>query len=60
VRIETLDTEIAFAQDELIHTESSYKYDHDDLEALGGAAGLRLARTWTDAQERFSVNLYIP
>lgn len=60
VRIENIDATIAFAQGERIHTESSYKYDLRDLDALGKAAGLRLSRTWTDAQERFSVNLYIP
>jgi L-histidine N-alpha-methyltransferase len=60
IHIGSLGATIAFAAGERIHTESSYKYDRDDLEALGGAAGLQLTRTWTDAQERFSVNLYIP
>jgi len=58
VRIEALDLTVAFAEGESIHTESSYKYSCDDLRALGEAAGLRLTRTWTDPQERFSVNLY--
>ena len=60
VRIEALDLTVAFAEGESIHTESSYKYSSDDLRALGDAAGLRIARTWTDSQERFSVNLYTP
>ncbi|HKU69146.1 MAG TPA: L-histidine N(alpha)-methyltransferase, partial [Candidatus Baltobacteraceae bacterium] len=58
VRIDALDVTVRFAQGETIHTESSYKYSGDDLKALGKAAGLNLQRTWTDAQERFSVNLY--
>ncbi|HEY9180734.1 MAG TPA: L-histidine N(alpha)-methyltransferase [Candidatus Baltobacteraceae bacterium] len=60
VRIDALDTAVTFAEGETIHMESSYKYSGDDLKALGHAAGLSLARTWTDAQERFSVNLYTP
>lgn len=60
VRIEALDLTVAFAEGETIHTESSYKYSGDDLKALGDASGLRLVKTWTDAQERFSVNLYTP
>jgi uncharacterized SAM-dependent methyltransferase len=58
VRIDALDLVVPFERDERIHTESSYKYSHADLRAMGSAAGLHLARTWTDAQERFSVTLY--
>lgn len=60
VRIAALDVTIAFERGESIHTESSYKYSSDDLQALGEAAGLRLTRSWSDPQERFSVALYIP
>ena len=60
VRIEALDITVPFARGEAIHTESSYKYSSDDLKALGEAAGLRLTRSWTDSQERFSVVLYTP
>jgi dimethylhistidine N-methyltransferase len=58
VRIQAIDLTVDFAQGEQIHTEFSYKYDTDDLRALGESAGLKLARTWMDSQERFSVNLY--
>jgi uncharacterized SAM-dependent methyltransferase len=58
VRIDAIDVTVRFEEGETIHTESSYKYSSDDLRALGAAGGLRLQRTWTDAQERFSVNLY--
>lgn len=60
VQIKALDLTVAFEESESIHTESSYKYSSDDLRALGDGAGLRVARTWTDSQERFSVNLYTP
>ncbi len=60
VRIETIDLTVRFKRGERIHTECSYKYSSDDLKALGRHAGLRLDRTWTDSQERFSVNLYTP
>lgn len=58
VRIQQLGIAVSFAKGEGIHTESSYKYSSDDLAALGAAAGLRLARTWSDPQDRFSVSLY--
>jgi dimethylhistidine N-methyltransferase len=59
VRIKAIGATIAFAENERIHTESSYKYDLDDLRAIGAAAGLHLERTWTDDNEQFSVNLYV-
>jgi dimethylhistidine N-methyltransferase len=58
VRVEKIGVTASFEPGETIHTESSYKYSGDDLKALGRAAGLQLQRTWTDSQERFSVNLY--
>jgi len=60
VRITALNISVNFEAGETIHTESSYKYSGDDLRALGEAAGLNIVRTWTDSQERFSVNLYTP
>ncbi len=59
VRVEALDIEVSFAEGERIHTESSYKFDHDSMARAVEAAGFRLARTWTDAGERFGVNLCI-
>ncbi len=60
VTIAALDVCVAFSEGERIKTECSYKYSGDDLKALGASAGLQLARTWSDSQERFSVNLYTP
>lgn len=45
----------AFAKGETIWTESSYKYDEDQLSTVAGAAGFRIDRLWTDARELFWV-----
>ncbi len=59
VRVDAIDLTVSFEAGEAIHTESSYKYSFDDIKALGKAVGFRLERTWTDPQERFSVNLFV-
>jgi dimethylhistidine N-methyltransferase len=48
-------TRIAFAKGETIWTESSYKYDEEQLAAVVGAAGFRIARLWTDSADNFWV-----
>lgn len=58
VEIRDLGMTVAFDGDESIHTESSHKYDLDQLAALGRASGFLLERTWLDARERFSLNLF--
>lgn len=60
VHISQLGITASFEQGESINTECSYKYSPADLQALGESAGMQLVRTWTDARERFSVNLYTP
>jgi dimethylhistidine N-methyltransferase len=59
VPIDALELELRFAAAETIHTESSYKFDFEDIEGLAGDCGFRVARSWTDAQERFAVNLLV-
>jgi L-histidine Nalpha-methyltransferase len=44
-----------FARGETIWTESSYKYDEEQLAAVAGAAGFRVERLWTDANGLFWV-----
>jgi dimethylhistidine N-methyltransferase len=51
---------VAFAKGETIHTECSYKYDEERLDALVRAAGFRVARLWTDAREWFWVGFLVP
>lgn len=59
VRIESLDLEVEFAAQELIHTENSYKYDMDGIRELGAQTGFELSQTWLDSRERFSSNLLL-
>ncbi|MCV0439367.1 MAG: L-histidine N(alpha)-methyltransferase [Hydrogenophaga sp.] len=47
--------ERAFADGERLHTESSYKWEPEDFEALLCEAGFGPARHWTDAKDWFSV-----
>ncbi len=42
-----------------IHTEYSYKYDLDDIDALVTPAGFARARTWIDADQLFSVHYLV-
>jgi dimethylhistidine N-methyltransferase len=48
-------TPIAFAKDESIQTESSYKYLPDEFAALAARAGFAVEHVWTDAAGLFSV-----
>jgi L-histidine N-alpha-methyltransferase len=57
VRIDQLNLEVRFEASEAIHTENSYKYTQEQIDALAADAGLGLQRQWLDEQRRFSVNL---
>ncbi len=60
VRIDQLDRDVPLAAGEVIHTENSYKYTLEQIEALATQAGLCLQRQWLDEQRRFSTNLLAP
>lgn len=60
VPIDRLGRSFAFAAGETVHTENSYKYSFAEIDALAEAAGLRVEERWTDAAERFSLNLLLP
>jgi dimethylhistidine N-methyltransferase len=47
---------IRFAQGESLHTENSYKYSIAEFRSLAGESGFAVERTWTDADELFSVH----
>jgi L-histidine Nalpha-methyltransferase len=51
-------TRFRFAEDELIHTEYSYKYSVPEFRALAARAGFRPVDTWTDPAELFSVHYF--
>jgi len=45
-----------FAPGETIHTEDSHKYTVEEFHALAAAAGWRVYRYWTDADDLFSLH----
>jgi dimethylhistidine N-methyltransferase len=51
--------EVPFRAGETIHTESSYKFDPDQIAALAKEAGLELRWSWFDRARRFSSNLLV-
>ena len=50
-------TRIHFRRHESIHTENSYKYTRESMEALAAAAGFEIERFWTDTDHRFGIFL---
>lgn len=60
VPIEALEMEVSFAEGEPIHTEESHKYSPEEIDALAGAARMRVETRWFDGLRRFSENLLVP
>ena len=56
VRIESLDLEVDFEAGESIHTEDSYKYSLEEIDALVAGVGLEMNGQWFDSEKRFSLN----
>ncbi|MEO6193664.1 MAG: L-histidine N(alpha)-methyltransferase [Thermoanaerobaculia bacterium] len=59
VAIRSLGLEVPFAAGETIHTESSYKFDREQISALAADTGFEVRKTWTDSEERFASNLLV-
>jgi L-histidine N-alpha-methyltransferase len=59
VRIEALELELSFEEEERIHTESSYKHDAATLASLAASSQFAIAHTWTDARRWFADALLI-
>jgi dimethylhistidine N-methyltransferase len=59
VRIARADTVVEFGRGERIWTESSYKYELDDVARMGTRAGFRLHQQWIEADARFAVALFV-
>jgi L-histidine N-alpha-methyltransferase len=57
VTVDAIGLQFTFAAGEAIHTEDSYKYSLQEIQAVAAAAGLRLERHWLDDGLRFSANL---
>ncbi|MGM0594281.1 MAG: L-histidine N(alpha)-methyltransferase [Pseudomonadota bacterium] len=49
----------AFARDETIHTECSYKYRPKEFHRLAAEAGFEPKRVWLDSRELFSVHYLV-
>jgi L-histidine N-alpha-methyltransferase len=59
VAVQASEIEVSFEPGETIHTESSYKFDLDQVRALAADTGFELRRSWTDSQGRFASNLLV-
>jgi dimethylhistidine N-methyltransferase len=57
IPIPAADVVASFAEGEWIWTESSYKFERDQLDALAGAVGLHRRHTWTDESAQFALSL---
>ncbi|MFK7896764.1 MAG: L-histidine N(alpha)-methyltransferase [Myxococcota bacterium] len=60
VRVDELEAVFKFAKGERIHTEDSFKYSLEEIDALAEAAGLAVDSRYFDPADRFSVNLMRP
>jgi L-histidine N-alpha-methyltransferase len=59
VRIPRSGTTVSFAPGEWIWTESSYKYDADEVVRMGADAGFRLHQQWVESDARFALTLFV-
>lgn len=59
VPIRSAGLEVPFEAGETIHTESSYKFDLEQIAALAAEAGMEPRRSWFDRERRFSSNLLV-
>ena len=58
VRIEACDIAVPFAPGEHIWTESSYKYEPEQVCEMGSRAGFATRRQWVDHDARFALTLF--
>ncbi|HVJ26117.1 MAG TPA: L-histidine N(alpha)-methyltransferase [Vicinamibacterales bacterium] len=57
VRIPAAEMTVSFAAGERIWTESSYKYEPDQIVAMGADAGFALRSQWIDRDAKFALTL---
>jgi dimethylhistidine N-methyltransferase len=57
VPIDGLGIDVRFRTAETIHTESSFKFDANDVMRLAARSGFAVERVWTDDERRFAVSL---
>ena len=59
VEIGALGMRVAIGPGETIHTESSHKFQHGELAAMGRCSGFVSVVEWDDVEWPFSLNLLI-
>ena len=59
VRIDAANLSVPFVRGEHIWTESSYKYQPDQIEQMGVECGFALRDQWIDADARFALSLMV-
>jgi len=59
VRLPRADCVVEFGRGERIWTESSYKYDAEQIVRMGREAGFRLHQQWIEPDARFAVALFV-
>ena len=57
--VEILGRDFRFRKGETIHTENSYKYTVGEFSDLARAAGFLKSKTWTDADNLFSIHYLV-
>jgi L-histidine N-alpha-methyltransferase len=57
-RVRVADIVVDFARGERIWTESSYKYEPSEVDAMGRTAGFVATRRWIDEDARFALTLF--
>ena len=60
VAIGALDASFSFQQGEEIHTENSYKYSIEEIEALAGGGNMHCETRWLDNEGLYTLNLFAP
>jgi L-histidine Nalpha-methyltransferase len=55
--ISDLDLYVSFTEGESIHTESSYKYDRENIALIAADSGYKLDRSWMDPAEDYALSL---
>jgi uncharacterized SAM-dependent methyltransferase len=58
VHVEAADLTVDFEDGEWIWTESSYKYEPDQVIATAGEAGFEPVEQWIDQNARFALTLF--
>jgi len=59
VQIPRAECTVSFAAGEPIWTESSYKYEPDEIAATGAEAGFRVLEQWIEPDARFALTLFV-